>query len=214
MLVYEDLHPIDNEGGKRAPVTPAPEVKLKRVRHDRATLAVAANHGLSRLAFATATRNPTPQLELHLYAVSTGKDLKVTETATVPSVHEEAISVMQFSPDGTVLATGGFDCAVGLWDVTKAGKDWKPRAMIPTGNFTVSCLAFSPDGRTLAAGTYDRKGKPNLFLIDVAAGKIVASHKAGDQLGAVAYSPDGKVLVTGHSGGAIRAWDAAALHGK
>jgi WD40 repeat protein len=151
---------------------------------------------------------------LRLLSLGHGDKLALEETVRVTHAHRSFVAKMEFSPDGRTLAVGGSDASVSLWDVTKAGKDWKPFATIPTGNGIAMCLAFSPDARTLAAGTTDRKGRSNLFLIDVAGGKLVSSRAAGEQeVTAVAYSADGKLLVTGHSGGKVRVWEAAAVRG-
>jgi WD40 repeat protein len=148
---------------------------------------------------------------LALYTIASGAKLKLTQVAVVPSAHPGIITRMAFSPDGKTLATGSADSTVSLWAVAKAGKDWEPLATLPAGNFTVSTLAFSPDGRTLAAGTFDQKGRPNLYVIDVTAGKTLASHRLETAVTALAYGPEGKVLVTGDSSGRIKAWDAGAL---
>ncbi len=47
-----------------------------------------------------------------------------------------------FSPDGTTLASGGFDRAVKLWDVA-AGREW---ATLDGHEGWVAAVAFSPDG--------------------------------------------------------------------
>ncbi len=147
---------------------------------------------------------------LSLYTITVGDVLKVTEVATVPSSHGAPITRVQFSPDGKTLATGSGDSSVCLWDVAKAGKDWKPRATIAAGQFTMSALAFSPDGRTLAAGTFETK-RANLFLIDVVGGKQVASYHLDGGITSLAYSPDGKTLVTGDGRGRVKGWDAGVL---
>ena len=61
------------------------------------------------------------------------------------------------------------------------------------------------------AGTTGGKGWANLSVIDPNAGKALGLYQSGSAVMSVAYSPDGKVLVTGHSLGQIRAWDAEAL---
>lgn len=170
--------------------------------------AVAVNSGLTRLALT----GWGGERWLRLYAIEHNKKPGLTEVATVPAAHEAAIRVMRFSPDGKTLAAGGSDCSVSLWDVAKAGKQWKPRATVAAGRFTPVCLSFSPDGRTLAVGTTERQG-PNLFMIDVVGGKLVSPRNLGEAVGAVAYSPDGKLLVTGHDKGKVRVWDAAAMRG-
>jgi WD40 repeat protein len=148
---------------------------------------------------------------LVLYTVAVAEELKLTEVAAVANPHKGNISKIQFSPDGKTLATGSEDSTVCLWDVEKAGKDWKPRAKSPLGWGTVGSLAFSPDGLTLAVGTWD-KGRANLYFFDVASGKAVASYRLGGQLMSVAFSPDGKTLVTGDfATGRIKLWNAGAL---
>ena len=68
-------------------------------------------------------------------------------------------------------------------------------------------LHFAPGKR---ADVY--KKHPNLYLIDVRLGRVMGRHRVGnEQLTAVAYSPDGKTLLTGDNFGVIRAWNPLAL---
>ncbi len=166
---------------------------------------VTANSDLTLLALSSREKR-----DLTLYAIATGDELKLTEVATVKPTHVGPIESMRFSPDGKTLATGDGDASVFLWDVEKAGKDWTPRATIPAGTRTVSALAFSPDGRTLAACVW-AKGQPNLYVIDVNGGKLLASYRLDGSLNSVAFSPDSRTLVTGDNRGLIKAWNAEAL---
>ena len=202
--------------GKMPPLAPGPKKGATREEWRRTKLpgtwndgdypVVAVNSDLTRFALSSHSNR---KLVLHNIAVA--DELKLTEVATVPTGHKGGIDVLQFGPDGNALATGGGDGNVCLWDVTRAGKDWKPRATISAGNWTVIALAFSPDGRTLAAGTTGSKNWPNLFVIDPNAGKALASYRLGISVTSVAYSPDSKVLVTGNNLGLLQAWDAEAL---
>lgn len=202
--------------GKMPPLAPDPKKGAARDEWRRTKLpskwddgefpAVAVNFDLTRFAVSSHGSR-----KLALYNIAVANELKFTEVASVPTAHKSGIDVLQFSADGRALATGGGDGNVCLWDVTKAGKDWKPHATIGAGNWTVIALAFSPDGKTLAAGTTGSKQWQNLFVIDRNAEKVLASYALGSAVTALAFSPDGKVLVTGDTLGRVKAWDPEAL---
>jgi hypothetical protein len=170
------------------------------------TLAVSADG--SRVAFGV-REDDTQQLSLR--ALTVGEKPVLTEVARATALRRGPIRSIQFAPNSKTLATGNEDSSVFLWDVEKAGKDWKPRAEIACAKFGVHTQVFNPDGRTLYALTFDRPGSPNLFVIDVATGKLVAKHALGGQLMCAAFTADGKALVIGDFGGRIAAWDAEAL---
>lgn len=103
------------------------------------------------------------------------------------------INVMQFSPDGTLLAVGS-NIGIWLYDV-KTGKEL---SMFPG---MCQSIAFSPDGRFLAngGGRYGTGGRfrgKELQLWEVATGRKVAL--TGDHLPAseLLFSEDGKTLIS------------------
>lgn len=61
-----------------------------------------------------------------------------------------AITELRFSPDGSLLASGGADDKVIVWDVVNI----KENNRFTGYNFGVSSLAFSPDGQLLVTGDY------------------------------------------------------------
>jgi WD40 repeat protein len=97
-----------------------------------------------------------------------------------------------FSPDGKILAAGGSDAAVWIWDVEK-GKEVRHWEAHPGG---VQALGFSPDGQTLATG-----GRDKLVRVWDLSGKEAAV-LAGVRhaIRSLTFSPDGKVLVAGETG--------------
>ena len=124
-----------------------------------------------------------------------------------------------FSPSDNLLATGGWDGTVKLWDVeTQQLVRTIVHGSYTNGGYPVS-LAFSPDGAQLAVS--GRGYALNATVWDVSSGDPVHSLSAGaGQFGTssatVAFSPNGNYLVAGVSryispswGGLIRIWDMA-----
>ena len=59
---------------------------------------------------------------------------------------------MAFSPDGTLIVSGGIDYAVRLWDAT-TGQQIGPQLIGHKG--LVTSVGFSPDGTRIASGSTD-----------------------------------------------------------
>jgi WD40 repeat protein len=132
-------------------------------------------------------------------------------------------TAIAFSPDGKILASGGRDNSIRLFEAA-TGKEIRrllghqPRSYKPaangrspldalvsaTGEGGVNSVAFSPDGKTLASGGWD----DTLRLWDVQSGKElrkISAHKA--MVGHVVFSPDGRVLASrGALDGTVRLW--------
>jgi len=109
-----------------------------------------------------------------------------------------------FSPDGKLLASGGWGRPVRIRDASAREPARELRAAGPS----VYDLAFGPDGALLATGGRDG----TVGLCEVATGRKVRSRKPGGAaVRAVAFSPDGNVLLSAHEDGVARLWDVSAL---
>lgn len=149
-----------------------------------------------------------------LYRIITMEDYRLDELATVVNPHPGSVTAAAFAPNGRILATGGDDGSITLWDLSNPTSGLKPMATVEgVSSFRVFALAFRPDWRVLAAITWDRS-RPNLLLIDVDSGKLIGSVRLERELLAVAWSPDGRTLLTAGASGKVQAWDAEGLRSR
>lgn len=117
-----------------------------------------------------------------------------------------------FSTDGKLLATGGWHKEISLWDPS-TGQEIR-RLEGHTGS--VYSVAFSPDGKTLASTSCNDRyhaGAGEDFEIrfwDVSTGRE-SRRLQGAKGGAyeLAFSADGKLLVSAGGDGRVRLWEVA-----
>lgn len=104
--------------------------------------------------------------------------------------------------DGKVLASGGEDATVTLWE-RASGKELHHL----TGHSgTIVSLGFSPDGRRLASASAD--GSVRIWDVSTGRSLRTLSGHVGAVI-AVAYSCDGNYIVSGGVDSTVRIWDAA-----
>jgi WD40 repeat protein len=110
------------------------------------------------------------------------------------------------SPDGAYLASLGMKqkelALVRLWEISTGKLIYEAPTIGQAG-----WVVFSPDGKTLAAIESDDKHAV-IVLRDVKSGKVRLSHPIPQFAECLAYSADGKTLISGCVVGVIRLWDA------
>ncbi|SFR29175.1 WD40 repeat [Lentzea waywayandensis] len=119
-----------------------------------------------------------------------------------PVAHTAEVEALAFSPDGTVLASGGNDGRIVLWDVEHS----RELAVLGELGNALRDIAFTPDGRTLVTG--DASGA--VIFWDVAARQQSATLPG--QRGAVrelALNGTGTLLAVAGSDTVITLWDTA-----
>ena len=114
--------------------------------------------------------------------------------------HTEDISSLDFNRDGSILASGGYDNTICLWNVATG----ELRKTLEGHTDNVQHVAFSPTGLILASASDDG----TIQLWDINTGEVsrtLAGH--ADRIRHVAFSPTGLILVSTGSDGTIRLWN-------
>lgn len=110
-----------------------------------------------------------------------------------------------FDPAGTVLAVGGVDSVVVLWDVTDPAAPRRTGELTgPTGR--IFELSFHPDGDVLAAAVID--GSTWLWNVTdpARAARTAVLSATGSPVNTAVFRPGGDLLLTGGGDRVLRTW--------
>ncbi|KAI6138459.1 hypothetical protein BKA82DRAFT_4236015 [Pisolithus tinctorius] len=117
--------------------------------------------------------------------------------------HGGSVYALDFSEDGTQLASAGQDKNIVLWDVRTGEMHREP---LSGHTKTVLCLCFAHSGTRFASGSRDRF----IRIWDAGTGKEVLPpilYHAG-AVNALVYTPDGRRLISASDDKVICVWDA------
>lgn len=109
-----------------------------------------------------------------------------------------AVESAEFSPDGTLIVSGGkYDNSLVVWRVDDGTVLWRREL-----DDEIERAGFSRDGRYVVSTGEDE----SLRLWNTSDGTPVRTIPLDTAVDGMAFSPDGKTLVTGKEGGIVQAW--------
>ncbi|PPQ90302.1 hypothetical protein CVT25_013271 [Psilocybe cyanescens] len=128
--------------------------------------------------------------------------------------HDSLVTSVAFSPDGKRIVSGSFDKTIRLWNAEIGELVQLP---LNEHDSIVHSVVFSPDGKHIMSGSFKtiqlwnvETGKLTIRLWDAKTGELVQPPLEGHSnvVYSVAFSSDGKHIVSGSHDKTIRLWDA------
>jgi WD40 repeat protein len=127
-------------------------------------------------------------------------EVTANKTREVQTIKTAGVAGITFSPDSKLLASGGGNASVFLWD----WKEGKKLHTLAGHKGTVRCVAFAPDGATLASGGDDG----NIITWRPTTGQKVDTSRDGHTgpVNAIAYLPEKNWLASAGQDQTVRIW--------
>ena len=167
----------------RDPVAPSGDIR------DMIEAIAAAGHEAATGNPVQASQSTPTTMTARIWDAATGAE-RVTLMGHIGRVHGVAIC-----PDGTWLATTGWDNTARIWDAA-TGAD---RATLMGHTALVTGVAISPDGTWLATASWDNTAR----IWDAATGTEQATLALGGQVNTVAVHPFAPVIACSDDGGGV-----------
>jgi WD40 repeat protein len=198
-LLRQHLSHFSVEPQTRIPLAQLLFIRRYSERHDDAQARALMRKSLARGAFRVATVTALFGLAAAL-AVALLSIREEWHERVLNGGHTAAARKLAFSPDGKELISVGEDGRALAWDFPRR----ELRRVVEEGNVWVQQVAYLPNGRYFATGTRD-----GAVTVRLASNREPVAHLGAknSEIGALAFSPDSKVLLASALPGGTWAWE-------
>jgi WD40 repeat protein len=117
--------------------------------------------------------------------------------------HEDSITALVFSPDGTLLASASDDGSIRLWDVISATL---ASVLSSDDDSPVSAITFDSDGTHLVSGSENG----GLQIWEIASSEPTGLEGDDSAVLALTFNSDGDLLVSAGSSDRLHFWNVTA----
>jgi WD40 repeat protein len=150
----------------------------------------------------------------HAISGSADNTARVWDTATgeetARMTHDELVDSAAFSPDSKYVISGGRDKTVRIWNAN-TGREFIKK----THDEGVYFVTFSPNDRYVVSAGCDIENshqsctQSSIHVLNASTGAEIARTIQGERVSLVAFSPNGKYIVSGSWDNTARVWEVA-----
>jgi WD40 repeat protein len=130
------------------------------------------------------------------------RDLRSPRPLSRVQAGSTQLNALRFSTRGRLLAVGGVKGLFQLWDLTNPLKPVRTTSQIQAPDNWVNAITFSPDDKLVAIGSSENVAQ----VWELATGRQVATLPHAEPVSSVAFTNDGRTLLTSGYDGVARLW--------